>query len=85
MRKFMLPETGMTSYKVVVKAVCVNENWNGSIMFSYFLQNRVLFKSEKQFSNCGNKHVLGARHVRECTYQTLLKKIGYIFLHAAII
>jgi len=37
MLKLMLPETGMTSYKVVVKVVCLNENLNGSIMLSYFL------------------------------------------------
>ena len=81
----MLPEISMTLYKVVVKVVCLNENWNVSIIFSYLLQNRVLLKSEQQFSNCGNKHVLDAWHACECTYQTLLKKIGYIFLHVAII
>jgi hypothetical protein len=72
MQKLMLPETGMTLYVVFVKVAFLYENWNGSIMFSYFLQNRVLVKSEQQFSNCRNKRVLGTWHAYECTYQTLL-------------
>jgi hypothetical protein len=73
----MLPETGMTSCKFFVQVVCLNENCNGSIICTYFLQNRVLLKSDKQFSNCGNKRVLGAWHACECTYKILMKEAGF--------
>jgi hypothetical protein len=75
----MLPETKMTSYKVVVKVVCLNKNLNGSIIFSYFPQNRVLLKSSQQFSNCDNKRVLDTWHACKCTYKKPFKEGGYIF------